>query len=366
VSGVSIISDQRIRYNPQVYRQMSQPHGSRIWFRFRFGKAATNLFVVLALALLSPLPRISVAEAQGIDNYPSRPITLIVPFPPGGTNDILARILSERMSKSLGQQVVVENRAGAGGNIGSRQAARSAPDGYTMLVTYVGTLAINPAMYANLGYDPDKELAPIGSIATAVSVLVVHPSFPAHSLRELIAQAKANPGQINFASSGVGTGVHVGMEMLADAAGINIKHIPYKGTGPALADLLGGHVKVMLPPIPPVISNIRSGLLRPLAVTSTVRSPLLPDVRTIDEAGVPGFSADTRFGLMVPAGTPRTIVERLNKELRAALEDESVRKRMLDDGLIPQPDTPEEYAAANAEDQKLWGGTVRKLGLKVD
>ena len=322
---------------------------------------------ILVLAVLSPLavlPAASIAAAQ--DAYPSRPITLIVPFPPGGTNDILARILSERMSKPLGQQVVVENRAGAGGNIGSRQAARSAPDGYTLLLTYVGTLAINPAMYVNMGYDPDTQLAPIGSIATAASVLVVHPSFPAISLRELLAHAKTHSGEVNFASSGIGTGVHVGMEMLADAAGVTIKHIPYKGTGPAVADLLAGHVKVMLPPIPTVIGHIRAGLLRPLAVTSTTRSPLLPDVPTIDEAGVPGFNADARFGLMAPVDTPRPIVERLNQELRATLSDESVRKRMLDDGLTPRPDSPEDYAAANAADKKLWGGIVRKLGLKVE
>jgi tripartite-type tricarboxylate transporter receptor subunit TctC len=334
--------------------------------RARIGHAAARFFAAIAFALLPLLPGLSVAHAQGVDAYPSRPIILIVPFPPGGTNDILARILSERMSKPLGQQVVVENRAGAGGNIGSRQAARSAPDGYTLLLTYVGTLAINPAMYADMGYDPDTQLTPIGSIATAVSVLVVHPSFPARTVRELIAYAKANPGQVNFASSGIGTGVHVGMEMFADGAGIDIKHIPYRGTGPALTDLLAGHVKVMLPPIPTVISNVRAGLLLPLGVTSTTRSPLLPELPTIDEAGLPGFSADARFGLMAPAGTPRPIVERLNRELRAALVDEGVRKRMLDDGLMPQPDTPEDYAAANAVDKKVWGGIVRKLGLKVE
>jgi tripartite-type tricarboxylate transporter receptor subunit TctC len=319
-----------------------------------------------ALALMAVMPVMSMAVAQGTDSYPTRPVSLVVPFPPGGTNDILARIIGEHMGKSLGQPVVIENRAGAGGNVGSRQAARSAPDGYTMLVTYVGTLAINPYMYSNMGYDPATQLTPIGSMATAPSVLVVHPSFPAQNLREFIAYAKANPGQVNFASAGIGTGIHVGMEMLADAAGINIKHIPYRGTGPAVSDLLGGHVKVMLPPIPTVIANIRAGLLRPLGVTSPTRSPLLPDVPTIDEAGVPGFTADARFGLMAPAGTPRPIIERLNKELRAALNDESIRKRMLDDGLVPQPDTPEQYAAANAEDQKTWGGVVRKLGLKAE
>jgi tripartite-type tricarboxylate transporter receptor subunit TctC len=317
----------------------------------------------LAMSLLTSSTSHSVAQDAA---YPTRPVTLIVPFPPGGTLDILARLVGEHMSKSLGRQIVIENRAGAGGNTGSRQAARSAADGHTLLLTYVGTLAINPEMYSNMGYDPAKDLTPIGEIALGPSVLVVHPSFPAKTLREFIDYAKANPGKVDYASSGIGTAIHVSTEMLADAAGVSVRHIPYKGTGAAMADLAGGHVKVFMPPIPPVISNIRSGLLRPLAVTSVERSPLLPDVPTIAEVGFPGFNADTRFGLMVPTGTPPQIVARLNTALRAAVQDEALRKRLTDDGMIPRPGSPEDYAAAALVDQKVWGGLVKRLGLKAE
>ena len=314
------------------------------------------------VATFAAVPWSGVAVAQ---DYPTRPITLVVPFPPGGGNDLMARIVGERMSRTLGQPVVVENRPGAGGNIGSRQAARSKPDGYTMLLAFTGTLGINPSLYDNIGYDL-KELTPLGLISTSPAVLVVNPSFPAKTLRELIAHAKANPGQLNYASSGIGTVVHVATEMLADAAGIEIKQIPYKGTGPAVSDLLGGHVSMMMPPIPTVISNVQAGTLRALAVSSKTRSSLLPDVPTIDEAGLPGFSSEQAYGLLVPAGTPRPIIDRLNKEMRTALEAEDVRKRIIADGATPRPSTPEEYGAQIASDQATWGGIVKKLGLRVE
>ena len=270
------------------------------------------------------------------------------------------------MGKALGQQIVVENRPGAGGNIGSRQAARSAPDGYTMLLAFTGTIGINPSLYANLGYDPGKELAPIGSIATSPAVLVVHPSLPVKTLRELIAYAKANPGELSYASSGVGTVVHVATEMLAEAAGIKVEQVPYKGTGPGITDLLGGHVKMMMPPVPAMIGYVNAGTLRAIGVTSKERSPLLPDVPTIEEAGLPGFVSEQRYGLLAPTGTPRPIIERLNAELRNALADETIRKRIVDDGATPRPDSPDDYAAAIEQDRALWGGIVRKLGLRVE
>ena len=229
-----------------------------------------------ALALLAIVATALAAQAQGTDAFPARPITLVVPFAPSGGNDIMARLVGERMGKALGQQIVVENRPGAGGNIGSRQAARSAPDGYTMLLAFTGTIGINPSLYANLGYDPAKDLTPIGSIATSPAVLVVHPSLPVKTLKELIAYAKANPGQLSYASSGVGTVVHVATEMLADAAGIKVEQVPYKGTGPGITDLLGGHVKMMMPPIPAMIGYVNAGTLRAIGVTSKERSPLLP------------------------------------------------------------------------------------------
>jgi len=326
----------------------------------------TIIGAMLGLAAVGLSAHLAIPAAHAQDNYPNRPITLVVPFAPGGGNDIMARLIGERMSRSFGQQVIVENKPGAGGNIGSRLAARSAPDGYTMLLAFTGTLGINPALYANMGYDPNKELTPIGSISTSPSVLVVHPSFPANNLKELIAYAKAHPGEVNYASSGVGTVVHMATEMLADTAGITVKQVPYRGTGPAIADLVGGHVKMMMPPIPAVINYVRSGTLRAIAVTSKTRSPLMPDVPTIDEAGLKGFSSDQRYGLLAPAATPRPLVERLNKELRAALADEAIQKRILEDGATPAPDSPEDYGVAIANDQKTWGGIVKKLGLRVD
>jgi tripartite-type tricarboxylate transporter receptor subunit TctC len=306
------------------------------------------------------------APVQAAENYPSRPIMLIVPFPPGGANDLLARLVGERMSRSLGQAIVVENRSGAGGNIGSRQAARSAPDGYTMLLTFSGTIAINPELYANIGYDSNKDLTAIGTIATAPAVVVVNPVVPAKTLRELFDYARANPGVLNYGSSGTGTVVHVSAEMMLEAADIKIRHIPYSGTGPAVSDLLGGHVQMMLPPIPSVIGLIKNGQLRALAVTGKNRSPLLPNVPTVSEAGLPGFASEQLIGLMAPAGTPRPIIERLNSELRSAVTDPKISNRILEVGAAPLVGTPEEYAAQAAADQKLWGTIVKKLGLHVE
>jgi tripartite-type tricarboxylate transporter receptor subunit TctC len=321
----------------------------------------------LRLAVLAAAAAIAVASsvsAQDSDSYPARPITLVVPFAPGGGNDIMARLVGERMSSTLGQPVVIENRAGAGGNTGSRQAARSAPDGHTVLLGFTGTLAINPALYANIGYDPTKELTPIGSIATSSVVLVVHPSFPAQNLVDFIAVAKASASPLTYASSG--EVVHMATEMLADAAGFKALKIPYKGTGPAMTDLLGGHVKVMMPPIPAAVSYINAGTVRAIGVSGKERSSMLPAVPTLAEAGLPGFSSDQRYGLLAPAGTPRPIIERLNRALRAALADETLRKRLVEDGAVPAPDTPDEYGRAIAQDRQAWGAIVRKLGLRVE
>lgn len=323
---------------------------------FAAGAAVVALFILAVLTM----------PARAVDSYPTRPIVVIVPFPPGGANDLLARMVGERMSRSLGQSIVVENRSGAGGNIGSRAAARSAPDGYTMLLTFSGTIAINPELYANMGYDAGKDLTAIGTIATAPAVVVVNPAVPAKTLRELIDYAKAKPGILNYGSSGTGTVVHVSAEMMLDAAGINIRHIPYSGTGPAVSDLLGGHVQMMLPPIPSVIGMIKNGQLRALAVTGKERSPLLPDVPTVSEAGLPGFVSEQLIGFMAPAGTPRPIIERLNAELRRAVTDPDISKRILEVGAAPLAGTPEEYTAQAATDQKLWGAIVKKLGLRVD
>ena len=312
--------------------------------------------VVAALVLASP------GAAQ---DYPSRPITLVVPFPAGGGNDALARVVAEKMSKPLGQQVVVENRAGAGGTIGTRAVAKAVPDGYTILLSYTGTLAINPSLYPNAGYDPRKDFAPIGLIAYLPSVLVVHPNLPVRSTSELIAYARSNRGKINYAfvPSTVG---HITTELFARSAGIELTSIPYKGNGNALGDLLGGHVSMMFISMLPIIGNVRAGTLRALAVTSAERSALLPEVPPISESGLPGFSAITHYGLAAPAGTPRPIVERLNKELQAALGLDDVRVKLAADGAVPLPGSPEAYASVIDTEEKIWGSTVKSLNLKVE
>jgi tripartite-type tricarboxylate transporter receptor subunit TctC len=305
----------------------------------------------------------TVAAAQ---NYPTRPITLVVPFPPGGSTTIVARIVTERMADAIGQQFVVDNRGGAGGTLGTRQVAKSAPDGYTLALGYSGTLAIAPSLFPNLGYDVRADFAPIGRIGVAPSAVVVHPSFPAHSVAELIAYAKANPGKVNYGSAGIGTVGHVAGEYFAIESGIKLVHIPYKGTGPAITDLLGGHIPLSFSPIPAVHESAKSGLLRMLAVTSAKRSTLLPDVPTVAESGVPGFDAVLRYGLVAPAGTPHAIIERLNTALRAALESKEVRNRLAIEGAEPLPSTPQEYAVDIDRDETQWSKVIKTSGAKAE
>jgi tripartite-type tricarboxylate transporter receptor subunit TctC len=308
---------------------------------------------------------LSTSAPASAESYPTKPITLVVPFPAGGGNDALARIVAEKMSRSLGQQVVVENRGGAGGTIATRAVAKSPPDGYTILLSYTGTLAINPSLYPNAGYDPRKDFAPIGLIGSLPSVLVVHPSLPVHSATELIAYAKANPGKINYAFV-PGTVGHISTNLFARTAGIDLTSIPYKGNGDALGNLIGGHVSMMFLSIVPIIGNVKAGTLRALAVTSAERSALLPDVPPIAESGLPGFSAVIRYGLAAPPGTPRPIVERLNKELRAALAADDLRAKLAADGAVPEPGSPEDYAAAIDADEKKWAPIVKSLNLKFE
>jgi tripartite-type tricarboxylate transporter receptor subunit TctC len=320
-------------------------------------------FIILvggASVASSLAPRAANAQA-----YPARPVTLVIPFPPGGGNDALGRMVADKMSKSIGQQVVVDNRGGAGGTIATRAVARSAPDGYTVLLAYTGTLAINPSLYANPGYDPRKDFAPIGLIAGLPSVLVVHPSLQVGSVAEVIAFAKARPGQINYAFV-PGTVGHITTELFADTAGIKITRIPYKGNGPAMTDLIGGHVSMMFLSILPVLEHVRAGTLRALAVTSAARSELLPDVPTIAHSGVPGFSAVIHYGLLAPAGTPRDIIDKLNAALVAALSADDVRTRLAAEGAAPLPGTPEDYGADIDSEETTWGTLVRKLNVKVE
>jgi tripartite-type tricarboxylate transporter receptor subunit TctC len=316
----------------------------------------SGLAAVLTLAALS--------GGAGAQDYPNRPITLIVPFPPGGSTTIVARIVAEKMSEALGQQIVIDNRAGAGGTLGTRSAARSAPDGYTIALAYTATIAIGPSLYPNVGYDPRKDFAAIGQIGTAPSVVVVHPSVPARSINDLIKLIK-DSGTYQYGSPGVGTVNHLTTELFAYTAGLKMTHIPYKGTGPALNDLIGGHIPLMFVPIPAAHGNVAGGKLRALAVTTAQRSKLMLEVPTISETGLPGFDVALRYGFVAPAGTPRPIIDRLNKELRAALASEEVIRRLAIDGAEPLSSTPEEYAADIDREETKWSQVVKAIGLRV-
>ncbi len=298
--------------------------------------------------------------------YPSRTITMVIPFPPGGSTSIVGRVIADKMSQLLGQSIVIDNRAGAGGTVGTRAVARSDPDGYTLLVGYTGTLAIGPSLYKNPGYDPRKDFAPIGMIGNAPTSLVVHPSFPAHTVAELIAYAKAHPGKVNFGSAGAGTVSHITGEYFARSAGITLVHIPYKGTAPALSDLLGGHIPMAFAPIPATHANVSAGLLRALAVTGTTRSSLLPEVPTMPESGLPGFDASLYYGLVAPAGTPRPVIDTLNKALRAALASDEVKKQLALDGTEITPGTPEAYADFIDKDERKWSELVKASGVEQE
>jgi tripartite-type tricarboxylate transporter receptor subunit TctC len=317
--------------------------------------------LLLCAAIACALP--GTAHAQ---TYPTRTITLVIPFAPGGSNTVVGRAIADKIGELLGEKIVIDNRPGAGGTVGTRAVAKSEPDGYTLLLSFTGTMAIAPSLYKNVGYDPRRDFAPIGMIGNAPNSLVVHPSFPAKTLAELVAYAKANPGKVNFGSAGAGTASHITGEYFAASADIKLVHIPYKGTGPALTDLLGGHIPMAFAPIPASHANVSAGLLRALAVTSTTRSSLLPDVPTVAESGFPGFDASLYYGLVAPAGTPRSIIDKLNEALQGALASNEVKKQLGLDGTEITPGTPEAYAGHIDRDEKKWSALVRASGVEQE
>lgn len=303
------------------------------------------------------------ALAQG---YPAKPISIIVPYAAGGTNDLLAREVSAKLSVSMGVPVVVENRSGAGGNIGARHVARAAPDGYTLGAVPVGVLSINQWIYADAGFDPAKDLAPITMAGSVPNVLTVNPSLPVHNVEELIQYARAHPGKLSFASMGVGTTGHLCGEMLKMLTKVDITHVPYKGAAPALSDLLAGHVQMMCDNLTNAMPHIKAGKLRALAVTSLKRAPMLPDTPTLSEAGVEGFEATAWFGFVAPAATPRPIIDKLNAELVKALRDPEVGQRLANLGLMTVADTPEEFARFISSETKKWKEVVQRSGAKAN
>ena len=306
------------------------------------------------------------AASASAQDYPARPITLIVPYAAGGGNDVMARIVAERMSRTLGQQIVIENKGGAGGSIATRQIAKAAPDGYTLGLGGTGTLAINPTLYPNVGYDPRRDFAPVGLIASSALVVLVNPAIQAKSVGDLIALGKREPGKLNYASAGAGSGIHLGSELFAAMAGVRLTHIPYKGSSPALTDLVGGHVAIYFSSLPPAIALVREGKVRALAVTGPKRSESFPDLPTVAEAALPGYEAVLHYGIVAPAGTPRAIIDKLNAALNAALAESEVRTRIVADGAEPLPGTPEDYAADIDREETKWSKIVRLSGAKVE
>jgi tripartite-type tricarboxylate transporter receptor subunit TctC len=318
----------------------------------------------IAATLLAGALSLSAGIVQA-QQWPTKPIRYIVPFPPAGATDITARIVAEKLGPALGQPVIVENKPGAAGNVGTELVAKSPPDGYTILQVTVAQ-SISETLYSKLGYSLLRDLQPVAAVARVPNVMVVNPSVPARTVQEFIALAKANPGKINFASSGSGTSIHMSGEMFKMLTGVDIVHVPYKGSGPALTDLLGGQVSVMFDNLPPSMPHIKSGKLRALAITTTTRYPGLPDLPTMVEAGVPGYDSAAWFGIMAPTGTPREVVTRINAEVNKILALPDVRERFDQQGAIPSPGTPAEFGAFIKREIDKWAKVVKASGAKVE
>jgi tripartite-type tricarboxylate transporter receptor subunit TctC len=316
--------------------------------------------------VIAALIAAAVAIPARAQDYPTRPITLVVPYAAGGGNDVMARIVADKMGAALGQPIVVENRGGAGGSIATRAVAHAAADGYTLGLGGTGTLAIDPTLYPNVGYDPRKDFAPIGLIATSALVVLVHPSVPAKTIPELIALAKREDGKLTYASAGVGSGIHLGAELFASMAGVKLSHIPYKGSAPALTDLIGGHVQIYFSSLPPAIGLVKDGKVRALAVTGPERSKIFPDLPTVAEAALPGYAAVLHYGIVAPAGTPRPIVDKLAAALRVAIASPDVASKIAADGAEVMGMTPEEYAADIDREEAKWSEVVRRSGAKAN
>jgi tripartite-type tricarboxylate transporter receptor subunit TctC len=336
-------------------------------------RAQNNTEATLRKLLMAAAGAIAVlggcAVAQGkaqTQDYPTRTITLIVPFPAGGGVDAVGRIVAEKLSAALGQQVIVDNRGGAAGVLGTRVAAKAAPDGYTLVMSHTGTTAINPTLYANPGYDPRKDFSPVGLISATPIVLMAHPSFPGKTIADVIALAKKEPGKLNLGTPPAGTGGYLAGELFKATAGIDATLVRYNGTAQLTNDLIAGHVPLGFNVMAPAMGNLQAGNLRAIAVLGATRTSLLPDVPTAIESGLPGFEAMLHYGLMVPAGTPRAIIERLNKELRALVNSDAVTQRIHADGGDPLTSTPEEYAKDIDREETKWSALIKKLNLKVE
>ena len=318
----------------------------------------TRLLASLFLALAC-----AAAQAQG---YPARPVRLVVPFPPSGGNDIFARIVAQKLSEAWKQQVLVENRAGAGGTVGTEFVARSAPDGYVLLLGNTGTLSINPALYAKAGYETLRDFAPVAPLASAPLVLVVHPGASLRSVGDLLAQARSKPDGIDYASSGSGTGSHLSGELLQSLGSVKLTHVPYKGTAQAMTDVLGGQVPMMFSVISPALPQIRAGKLRALAVTSERRMPQLPDVPTVAESGLPGYESTLAYGILAPRGTPGPVLAEIHAQIARVTATREFRERVDFEGAVVLEGTPAEYAALIRAQSDKWGKLIKASGVKPE
>jgi tripartite-type tricarboxylate transporter receptor subunit TctC len=319
-----------------------------------------QLLVAIAVVALAGVGN---SHAQG---YPTRPVMLVLGFAPGGPSDVMARIFGKKLEQILGQPVVIENRSGAGGNIAAELVARASPDGHTLLLANSGILAANVSLYRKINFDPVKDFAPITLVGAQANVLVVHPSLPAHTLAELIQYAKANPGKMNFASGGHGSSPHLAAELLKAKAGIDIAHVSYRGTGPALQDLVGGHVQMSFSSVSPVIGHIQNGTLRALGVATLARTTLLPEVPTIAEQGFPGFEATGWHALVAPAATPKEVIATLYRGMMAALNDPDTRQGLTKLGIDVVASTPEELSAYIQSEIPKWAEIIKASGTRLD
>jgi tripartite-type tricarboxylate transporter receptor subunit TctC len=321
-----------------------------------------GILAAAALAAFAPLSTLALAQ----DNYPNRTVTLVVPYPPGGGVDVLARVVAEKLSGALGHQVIVDNRPGGSGLVGTRTVIRAAPDGYTLFLGHTGSISINPTLYANANFDPRKDFTAIGLIASMPVALLAHPSFPAKSMAEVVSVAKQEGGKLNIGTSAVGTGGYMTAELFKSITGVQATIIPYKGTAQLMNDLVGGHVPVAFGVLPPALGNLSAGTLRAIAMIDSRRFSLLPDVPTSAESGLPGFESSLHYGVLAPAGLPRPIVDKLNAAIRELVNSDEVKKRIHNEGGDPLASTPEEYAADVDQEERKWGALIGKLNLKVE
>ncbi|MEN5164603.1 MULTISPECIES: Bug family tripartite tricarboxylate transporter substrate binding protein [Achromobacter] len=320
-------------------------------------------FALLTAAALA-LHAAPVVHAQDATNWPTRPITLVVPFPPGGTTDLLARLVARDAATRLGQSIVVENRPGAGGGIGAAAVARAKPDGYTLLMGTVGTQASNQFLYAQIPYDANRDFAPVTLVANSPNVLLVNAKAGAASVAQLIEQARRQPGSLNFASTSLGGSPHLSGELFNRLAKVDIRHVPYKGSAPAMTDLIGGQVQLMFDNLPSAMGQIKAGAVRALAVTTAQRVPMLPDVPTVAESGLPGYEVNSWFGLLAPAGTPAPVIARIRQAVADGMQDAALRGQVEALGAIPEGNTPQEYAAIIRADTDKWRQVIRDAGIQ--